>query len=242
MQLGQFIKRVLGFLGVEAYSRKNIRPGLKLERDLQRIFFDDNRPVIFDVGANFGQSAERFAKTFRIVDIWCFEPVASTFAILSKNVAGQPNIRLHQLALGDRDGEVRMLLLGDPAWNRLTKATDRIDGQSVERVRISQVDTFCGEKGLDRISLLKTDCEGHDLDVLRGAARMLSAGRIDAVLCEVNFRRDGMHGDFFAIHDYLAGLGFYFYAIYDYEGWGRCFSQGAFQNGLWLRTARFMDS
>jgi len=239
MTLGEFVKRALGLCGIEAYSYANLRPGLKLERDLQRIFVDETKPVIFDVGANFGQTAARFVQTFGTADIWCFEPIAATFATLTRNVAGQAHIRPHQLALGDRDGEADMLLFSHPGWSRLADATDNTAGQPVERVRLARIDTFCREQGLDHLSLLKTDCEGHDLDALRGAEQMLAAGRIDAVFCEVNLRRNGMHGDFFAIHDYLVARGFYFYAIYDYEGWGRNFAEGAFQNALWLRLARF---
>lgn len=236
MSLGRFVKRLLGRCGIEAYSRKNLPWGLKLERDLQRIFADRPNPVLFDVGANVGQTTLRCLSALEHATIFAFEPVSATHAVFRQATAGCPGVKAFQLALGDRDGEADMVLLDESGWNRIADGHHGGETRPTERVRIRTVDSFCAEHRVAQINLLKTDCEGYDLRVLHGADRMLREGQIAAVLCEVNFRRDNMHGDFFAIHAYLQEKhGFYFLALYDCEGWGPNLSGGSFCNALWLR-------
>src|SRR4051812_36845319 len=61
--------------------------------------------TIFDVGANVGQTALKFAIAFPEARIFCFEPVTSTLRKLGKNVQGFRSITCHQLALGAEAGE-----------------------------------------------------------------------------------------------------------------------------------------
>lgn len=53
----------------------------------------------------------------------------------------------------------------------------------------------------------------------------------------MNFRRDGRHGDFFAIEAYLRPLGYDFTALYDYSGWQYDLSREAFANALFTRRS-----
>src|SRR5262245_13201981 len=48
--------------------------------------------IIFDVGANVGQSAQKFREAFPKARICCFEPVRSVFNKLTANTADDPNI------------------------------------------------------------------------------------------------------------------------------------------------------
>ena len=58
------------------------RLSLELEIDLQRLCVAEPVRCIFDVGANMGQSAARFAREFPSAQIYSFEPVKQTFAAL----------------------------------------------------------------------------------------------------------------------------------------------------------------
>lgn len=64
--------------------------------------------VVFDVGANVGQSACKFKLAFPGAKIYCFEPVKETFEILKRNVNCWENVKCHQLAFGSREGEERI--------------------------------------------------------------------------------------------------------------------------------------
>jgi hypothetical protein len=49
--------------------------------------------LIFDVGANVGQSAELFLSAFPEARIQCFEPAEGTFAALSERFGADPGSR-----------------------------------------------------------------------------------------------------------------------------------------------------
>jgi FkbM family methyltransferase len=176
-----------------------------------------------------------FAACFPSTEIHAFEPVASTHAILLRQVSSLPHVLTHRVALGSRDGTAMMEAEPGSGSNRLVAGAARAPGSPTESVPLRRLDSLCEELGLDAISLLKTDCEGHDLAVLQGAESLLRRRRIACVYCEVNFRRDGMHGDFFAIESYLRDLGYGFYALYDYSSREYDVPRVGFANALFIR-------
>ena len=53
-----------------------------------------------------------------------------------------------------------------------------------ETVQITTLDQFCADEAVERIDLLKIDTEGHEMDVLQGAAQCLREDRIFAIQVE----------------------------------------------------------
>src|SRR5205085_11763068 len=43
----------------------------------------------------------------------------------------------------------------------------------------STLDEFCGQENIDKIDLLKIDAEGHELEVLKGARRMIEQKKVN---------------------------------------------------------------
>jgi FkbM family methyltransferase len=60
----------------------------------------------------------------------------------------------------------------------------RVELAATEPIDVQTLDAFCEEQGVGHIDLLKLDVEGHELAVLRGAERMLSAGRVSMIQFE----------------------------------------------------------
>lgn len=213
--------------------------GLDLYVDLGRLWSARPPAVLFDVGANLGQTARQLIAAYPRAVIHSFEPVGATYHELVKNIAPSPRFHAHPIALGARDGIARIEAKPGSGTNRLLADGANLQSATpIENVTLRQLDNLCAELDVAHIDLLKTDCEGHDLEVLRGATSLLKAGAIDCIYCEVNFRRDGIHGDFFAIEDFLCGSGYAFYALYDYSGWQYDVAREGFANALFIRAAR----
>lgn len=123
--------------------------------------------VIFDVGANIGQSAAEYASAFPKAAIHCFEPVPDSFARLSAATATLPRVTAHPVALGQHQGTVRMSCNGTSVGNRIL-ADQTAEGPHVVEVAMRTGAAMLSELGLKRLSFLKIDTEGHDLDVLKG--------------------------------------------------------------------------
>jgi FkbM family methyltransferase len=148
---------------------------------------------ILDVGANAGQFMSMAYTTLREkpVAYHAFEPARATFERLKETagaIGAQPPPVLNKLALGRSSGTAT--LYSDAPGSGLASLTHRrlghfgIDFSQFEIVDVLTVDEYCASVGLEAIDLLKMDVEGHELDVLAGATRLLGRRGIRIVLFE----------------------------------------------------------
>ena len=167
--------------------------------------------TILDVGANVGQSALNMLETFPKAEIHCFEPVSPTFAMLQRNLSGT-RCRCIQSAVGNSVGEARISVGRNSLTNSLVNARD---GDAFETVPVTTVDAYREERSLSNVDLLKIDVEGFDLNVLEGASRSFSEGRIKFVTVEAGFCFEGTaHVSFQRLRDHLEGHGFSPFGFY----------------------------
>jgi FkbM family methyltransferase len=146
--------------------------------------------IIFDVGANVGQSAAELALYFPEAKIYSFEPVRETFSILTRNVGGNPNIAAQNLALGSSAGRSEMYvydnsLINSIVLNRPYPSRYNLKAQKLE-CTVDTIDNFCDRHGVSQIGILKIDTEGFELEVLRGARNLMERGMVDFVIAEFN--------------------------------------------------------
>jgi FkbM family methyltransferase len=135
--------------------------------------------IVIDAGANVGYFTMLFSDLVGARGhVYAFEPVPSTFRLLSKNVSQFPhykNVSLICAALGDYDQKTRVFLPdGDHGQAALVRHCEgswknaRIEAIEIEMVRLDGY----AEK-LRRMDFLKCDVEGAELLVLRGGESSL---------------------------------------------------------------------
>lgn len=169
--------------------------------------------VIFDVGANAGQSAQQYSTVFPNAVIHSFEPVPATYARLVKNTRNLPKVTAHNWALGSTEGTARMAMAGFSTDNTIRAATDEVAETDVE-VTLRRGDKVLAALGIDRVSFLKIDTEGHDLEVLAGFGDALS--KIDFVQVEAGMNAyNTTHRPFQEFVDYLIPRDFLLFFIGD---------------------------
>ncbi len=156
--------------------------GASFAADYQRKFPQKPIKLILDVGANVGQSVIEFRQDFPSATILSFEPDKDSFAVLQK-----VNGRAYNLALSSAPGQLRFDNRSPDSTIRAI-ATDQSD-ESLPVVSVTTVDEFCAEQKINHIGLLKVDTEGHDLEVVSGASRMLRDGSVDAVIAECSLKQ-----------------------------------------------------
>ena len=175
--------------------------------------------VVFDVGANVGQSAKYFLDHFPRSQIYCFEPVSDTFRKLQDNLNGSDRIHCFQLALGSSKGKEEMVLQGNSSMFFLSgksKESPLNEDVMTEEVDMITLDEFCRARKIEKINYLKIDTEGGDLDVLIGGENMLKEQRIDLVEVEAGMNPSNKrHVPFEALKDYLESRGYYLFGIYE---------------------------
>ena len=198
--------RFIPELGFDAYA------------DMRKLAATD-RPVVFDVGANRGQSIGHFRNAFAQPMIHAFEPGRDTFAELQRRTTGVPDLHLNNVALGSR-AESRTFLQNerDDMSSFLEPSVDAW-GEIKERypVEITTVDDYCAAHGIERIDILKSDTQGFDLDVLKGANQIIDNRAIGLIFMEITFS-DMYKGlpRFDEIYAFLADRGFALVSFYDF--------------------------
>jgi FkbM family methyltransferase len=198
--------RFIPKLGFDAYD------------DMRELVATD-RPVLFDVGANRGQTIERFRNTFAHPVIHAFEPGRGTFVELQRRMAGVPDLHLNNVALGER-AEWRTFFDTDPPdmSSLLEQSVDAWgEVKGTYPVEITTVDDYCAAHGVARIDVLKSDTQGFDLDVLKGAQAMIERCAIGVIFMEITFS-DMYKGSprFDSIYAWLADRRFALVSFYDF--------------------------
>ena len=175
--------------------------------------------VVFDVGANIGQSADKFAEAFRHARIYSFEPASRTFHALDSAVRNRKNVSCHCLALGRTDGKATLYLTGAPDANSSTNSLiEPRNPVGTELVEMRTIDGFARDANIARVDLLKIDAEGFDLEVLIGAREMLTEQRVAFVLVEVGFDpSDKRHVLFDDVRSFLSQYRFSVFGFYEQQ-------------------------
>jgi FkbM family methyltransferase len=147
--------------------------------------------VVLDFGANVGRTVEAFAD--RGAAVHGYEPNPDAFVRLTARVGGRPGVRLHNVAVGDRDATVRLYLHrgyeGGNASHLESSSTlaekGNVDPEAFYDVPQRDVAAIVAEVP-GRIDLVKIDVEGGEYAIL---GRLLDAGlmaRIGRVVVETH--------------------------------------------------------
>jgi FkbM family methyltransferase len=209
-------KRALSRVGIDIRFIPKL--GLDAYADMRKLAATD-RPLVFDVGANRGQTIEHFRKAFTRPVIHAFEPGVDTFAELQRARAGIPDLYLNNIALGSR-AESRTFIQSEPD-NMSSFLEPSVDawGEIKDRypVEVITVDDYCAARGIERIDILKSDTQGFDLDVIKGAQRMIDNDAIRLIFMEITFS-DMYKGlpRFDQIYAFLADRRFALVSFYDF--------------------------
>ena len=175
------------------------------------------RPVIFDVGANVGQSITRARTHWPDSVIHAFEPSEATFATLKKNTLGMPNLHLNQCALGGARGESTFLVYSDSLHSSLLAPGEAPVLSAVvgrQSVTVRTVDEYCAEHDIRCIDLLKIDTQGYDLEVLRGAQLTLRSTAVVFIELTLSDAYAGQ-APYYEVLRFLHEMGFALGGIYD---------------------------
>jgi len=156
----------------------------------KRLHHTTSRPCVFDVGANKGQFLSLALRSFdsQRMMIHCFEPSSAAFSELVKVAGDDVRIIRNHCALGRKSGKAH-LFYDEEASGLASMSKRNLDHFGVEFthsevIHVETLDTYCQQKEIRCIDLLKIDVEGHELDVLAGAESMFSSKAIDMVLFE----------------------------------------------------------
>lgn len=146
----------------------------------------DSHPIIFDVGAEDGDSTERYLKLFSEPNIHNFEPRPDQFEIMKSKFNDKKNIYINNFALGSK-AEIKIFnqIKGGGRSSFLISTVDDLSKQEQIEVEVETVDTYVKKNNIKKINLLKIDVQGFEDEVLKGAQETLKLNKIDIIELEL---------------------------------------------------------
>jgi FkbM family methyltransferase len=139
--------------------------------------------VFVDVGAHIGIYTLAMARAAGPSGcVHSFEPNPATFERLRHHVLqnGLANVHLNQLAVGSTEGGAKLnapTKENSGAASLLsTNMPARFEARPVE-VQVTSLDAYCREHSVDRLDVIKIDCQGYELQVLEGGSNVLQRFR-----------------------------------------------------------------
>ena len=170
--------------------------------------------TIFDIGANFGEWAKFALSVFNDAQVHCCEPIPETFAKLTTTLSTEPRVKLHNVAVSDKNGEMEFRHYRDnPGQTSAFYFPNSFEHQTLN-CSSRKLDDIAAEQGITQIDLLKIDVEGAEHLVLAGAKNLFSSKSIRIVQFEyglININTRFLLQDFY---DFFKDAGFKVGKIY----------------------------
>jgi len=150
-----------------------------------------SEPVIFDVGANWGEFSKKIRAAFPSARVFAFEPLPSNFEKLKANLDGL-EVECWNLGLGSTSGTQALFDYPSKHGSAHASLYPKVfsdlhqSGAEPTLCEFTTLDSFCDKQSISVIDFLKVDVEGHELEVLRGAKRLLASQAIRLIQFEFN--------------------------------------------------------
>jgi len=186
----KIINSYLSRLGIEIHGTGYIQKLKsfdcnKNEWIMQQELLRGNVNVVFDVGANRGNSTLEYSKFFPNSMIHSFEPFPDSYELFINLHKGNLNVNLNKYALSNDIGKSILNINKSIDTNSFLESIEIGANSdkgcvSVGRmlVETNTLDNYCSKNNINAIDILKIDVQGSEMEVLRGAVEMLNNRRI----------------------------------------------------------------
>jgi FkbM family methyltransferase len=165
------------------------------ENMIQRCYFTNGVTLmpgstVVDIGANFGAFAVLAGSIVGLQGrVIAFEPIAKTFARLQKNIElnGLNNVDCHQAAIDSGEGPITFQVYDKSAYATAHHIHFKECGlhDTIETASCLTLDKAFEYLKIDRINLLKVDCEGSEYGIFDTLSPGVAA-KIDQIALEVH--------------------------------------------------------
>ena len=200
------INRIINFFGYKLIGNKKIVKHNDFDSLISFILTKvekKNKFVFFDVGANTGQSIDRFLNLNDQTLIHSFEPTPELFKILetkySKRISKR-QIFINKFGLGSAVNEMDFYSFKYNKINsfvpieknskfersrKIAAGKNSLEFEKKIKAKVLTLDIYCKENDINNIDLIKIDTQGFEPEVLDGAYEMLSNQKIRIIEIEL---------------------------------------------------------
>jgi FkbM family methyltransferase len=191
-----------GLIGVTG----NIYTGLfEFEDMMFSLHLLEKGDLFIDIGANVGVYSVLLSGEKNVNSI-AFEPIPDTFKILESNVKLnnlENLVSLYNCGLGNEKKVVKFV--SDLDVSNHVSPDQNIIGENIITIDILTLDDL----SISDPTLIKIDVEGFELEVLKGASKILAAKTLIAIIIELNGSGEKYGVNDTEVHKYLLEFGFH---------------------------------
>ena len=174
-------------------------------------YFKKEDKIVFDVGCFRGNFTKNFINNEKKLGIksnfFLFDPNPNVKSYL-KQLLQNEKVKYFNLAFDNSNtnkkfylntfmepagSSLNTMLRDDKKWSssrkfimQILQPFKRIGGFSEINVQTQTLDNFCLGEKIENIDVLKVDTEGNDLNVLKGAKKLLSENKIKVIYTEIS--------------------------------------------------------
>ena len=178
--LKNFIQKLIKLLGYKVIKISSIDKS-NLD-DITKFIIKKSEPVIFDVGANVGQSIKRYKKIFENPILHSFEPSIDAVNILKEKYKNEKDLFVINSAVGEKDENLEFninasnthssfkKLIPNTTWIKKRSKTANVDSNkyTTEKVstKIITLDDYVKKNNISNIDVLKIDVQGFESKII----------------------------------------------------------------------------
>ena len=146
--------------------------------------------TLIDIGSNKGQFILLCLKVFPKIRIYSFEPIKEILKKQKNFFKFRKNIFYFNFGVGDKNKHINFFITNRIDSSSFLKINNfknynkNYDIIEKRKLKITKINTIFKKKKLIKPILMKIDVQGYELEVLKGASKILT--KIDYILLEVS--------------------------------------------------------
>ena len=244
-----YTKRIIiRFIRLFGYDLKGIKKKIThndFDSIIKFLLKDKKEHVYFDVGANIGDSIERFKKINTNALIHSFEPTPDLSKKLKDKHSLDKSIIINNCGITDLKGKLKFYSYKYHRVNSFVKIdenskflksrllnvkSNREDFEKIIDVDTTTIDIYCEENNINEIDFIKIDTQGSEEQSLKGMQNILSKGKVSII--ELELILGFAYEKIFSFYDYEKYLNKHNYKLIALDNPGNIISYSNYQTNL----------
>lgn len=215
------------------YKNYTLHSGVFLELFIDNLYENhlvkvESGDVVVDIGANIGLFTNSVLKN-NVSKIYCCEPSSKCFSLLQDVFKNDKQVSLHKYAISDKNGTDKLSIISeydDFFGANFIRSNPNYGTQSLmdekdvsfEYVETIKFKDFISKNNIEKIDLLKVDCEGGEYYIFTDENKEYFKNNVKKIMMEY-------HGDSSVFIDFFDSVGFeYNFGCHD-ESLGMIFAK-----------------
>ena len=169
----------------------------------------DNQSIVLDVGGFRGEWAFYITDTFGCT-VHVFEPYRKSFRVIKRQAKKHNKIILHKKVLSDINGKIDFYITeGLDGCSIYDRSKLKMQKHIIKGIKVvsTTLSTFMNEQGIETVDLLKMNCEGAEISILKSINKNL-ATRIEQITFSGHAPKITSIEDEMSAIDHIKGLGY----------------------------------